>query len=160
MKGPLFKGKRTFLWALKSGARTCYSFLKGVAIALYEFLEEPPEQPSPHADSAGLTPAGSGTTRVGGPEFRDALEIQDFGAAPENDIGVGGTLGRQGKNPLDRIIPSTQTESALDLATSVGFLRVEAGVPTEGGASGSPLDHGVTPDLAVQTCGLLASNLC
>lgn len=143
-----------FLWALKFSARMCYSFLKGVAIALYEFLEEPLEQPSLRTDFASLTPTGSGTTRVAGPEFGDVLGRQDVGAAHGNNVDIGGALGEQASHPLDGIAPPVQTERALDWATSVGFLRTEANVPIKGGVSGSSFGHGVTPDLAVQTCGL------
>ena len=172
MKEGLSKAKRTSQWALKFSARACYSSLKGLIITLYEFLEEQPEEPSPHAHSVGLTSAGSGTAQADRPRLGDILERQDFGIEQGGDFGIQGTLEAKGGRSTDSIFLPKPTENALDWATSVGFLQAEADVPAEanvpvdadisadadvpavGGVSGSSFVHGATTDLAVQTCGL------
>ena len=132
-KEALFKSGQALQRALKFSVRTCYSFLKGIAITLYEFLEE--EQLSSHASAVGLASPGSGTVRGGGLEFGDTFEKQDFGTAQGNGPEIGDSLQEQGTHPQNGIARSTRAENVLDVldwTTSVGFLRVEADMPTGG----------------------------
>ena len=125
-KEALFKSGQTLQQALKFSVRTCYSFLKGVAITLYEFLEE--EQLSSHASAVRLASTGSETTRGGGLELGGTFEKQDFGVAQGNGPEIGGVLENQGTHPLNGIARSTQAEDVLDWTTSVGFLHVETDI--------------------------------
>ena len=141
-----------FLRALKFCVRTCYASLKGVVIALYEFLEE--EEPSPHASAVGLASTDFGTARGGSIDFGDTRETQYFGTAQGIGLNIGDTFVKQDSHPMDGITRSTQAEDTLDWTTSVGVFHVEADVPAVGDVSSSPIDHRVTTDIVVHT-GLL-----
>jgi hypothetical protein len=159
-KKGLFESGQTFQRALKFSVRACYSFLKRVAITLYEFLEE--EQPTPHADTIGLTFIDSAVTQGEGSQSGSAIEL---GTTQGNGLQIGDVLEKQGSYSLDGIALPTQAENAFDLATSTGFLsvesdipvatstgflRVESDIPAVGDVSSSLFGNGMTTDVVVR----------
>jgi hypothetical protein len=109
---------------LKLSIRVCYSFLKGVIITLYQFLEEQTEQPPLHVDSACFTSSDSVTAGLVGGEFGGALG-QGFGVAREDVFRFGDALEKQGSPSLDESGLASSVETVHDLASSSGFFRVE-----------------------------------
>lgn len=150
-KRAFVKGGPTFLRTLKFSIHTCYLFLKGVTIALYEFLEEQPGHPSPNAGSLGLTFTDPVTVRLDGTEFGGALGNQDFGIAQGNIPKTEDPPGEQSSLSLDGTVLSVPVEYAIDQATTVEFQLVEVDAPAEDGVPGRLSNHEVTTDVAVHT---------
>lgn len=109
--------------ALGRGVRACYSSLKGVVIALYEFLEE---EPYPTASTISLTSTESGAMRGDSLKLGDILEARVTETVLGNGLAIDYLSELQGGLSPERAAIPTQTDTALDWAISVGFLRAEA----------------------------------
>lgn len=116
------------LWkALRFSVRACYLFLKGAAIALYEFLEE--EQPYPPVNTIRSTITESGAARDS-LKFQDVFEKRGAETVQENGLAIDDLSGVLGSHSLsERVAIPVQADKIVDLAISAGFSRVETEIP-------------------------------